>query len=76
MWLAAGGPNITYAKHDRKGMRIKIDALSTTHPSGKTGLAVVHGIVERKNLPGFIGWSGTKNSTPVLSLFSLRIELS
>ena len=41
----------TYAKHHSKGMHIKIDVFLLTQ--WKNRLAVVRGIVERKNLLGY-----------------------
>ena len=70
--MAAGVESqlITYAKHHSKGMHIKIDVFLLTQ--WKNRLAVVRGIVERKNLLGY-RMEGTKNSTPVFSL-SLRMN--
>lgn len=51
--MAAGVESqlITYAKHHSKGMHIKIDVFLLTQ--WKNRLAVVRGIVERKNLLGY-----------------------
>ena len=51
--MAAGVESqlIAYAKHHSKGMHIKIDVFLLTQ--WKNRLAVVRGIVERKNLPGY-----------------------
>ena len=51
--MAAGVESqlVTYAKHHSKGMHIKIDVFLLTQ--WKNRLAVVRGIVERKNLLGY-----------------------